>query len=65
LAEVNQAIAELLDKLNRRPFRKLRGSPLELYNTNDLPGLRALPLTPYVFAEWKEARVSIDYHVDL
>jgi transposase len=65
LAEVNQAIAELLDKLNRRPFRKLPGSRLELYNTIDLPALRPLPLTPYVFAEWKKARVNIDYHVDL
>jgi transposase len=65
LTEVNEAIAELLEKLNRRPFRKLPGSRVELYNTIDLPALRPLPLTPYLFAEWKKARVSIDYHVDL
>ena len=65
LTEVNDAIAGLLEKLNQRPFRKLPGSRLELYNTIDLPALRALPLTPYVLAEWKKARVNIDYHVDL
>jgi len=26
--------------------------------------MRALPATPYVFAEWKERTVAFDYHVD-
>ena len=30
LAQLNQAIGELLDKLNQRPFRKLHGSRVEL-----------------------------------
>src|ERR1700740_3338124 len=29
------------------------------------PALKALPETPYVFAEWRIRRVSIDYHVDV
>jgi transposase len=65
LAELNQAIGELTGKLNQRPFRKLPGSRAELYGSLDLPMLRPLPVQPYVFAEWKRARVNIDYHVDL
>lgn len=65
LAELNEAISELLTKLNRRPFRKLPGTREELYRSVDLPALRPLPVQPFVFAEWKRARVSIDYHVDL
>jgi transposase len=33
LAELNEAIAELLVKLNQRAFRKLPGSRAELYQT--------------------------------
>ena len=65
LGELNEAISELLTKLNRRPFRKLPGTREELYRSVDLPALRPLPVQPFVFAEWKRARVSIDYHVDL
>jgi transposase len=65
LAELNESIAELTDRVNRRPFRKLPGSRLELYQRIDRPALRPLPAQPYIYAEWKKARVSIDYHVDL
>jgi transposase len=65
LAELNQAIGELIGKLNQRPFRKLPGTREELYRSIDLPVLRPLPAQPYVFAEWKRARVNIDYHIDL
>ena len=33
LAQVNEAVGELIAKLNQRPFRKLPGSRLELYET--------------------------------
>jgi transposase len=65
LAELNESIGELTGKLNRRPFRKLPGTREELYRSIDLPVLRPLPAHPYVFAEWKRARVNIDYHVEL
>jgi transposase len=52
LPELNAAIRVLLDDLNRRPFKKLRGSRL-----------RPLPPEPYGFAEGKKARVHIDYPV--
>src|SRR6266480_4918533 len=65
LAELNEAIGELIGKLNRRPFHKLPGTREELYRSIDVPALQPLPAQPYVFAEWKRARVSIDYHIDL
>jgi transposase len=65
LAEVNAAIWELLERLNTRRFRKLPGSRRTLFEALDRPALRPLPVTPYVFAEWKRARVNIDYHVSL
>ncbi len=65
LPELNAGIWELLERLNTRPFRKLPGCRRTLFETLDKPALRALPATPYVFAEWKRARANIDYHVEL
>ena len=65
LAEVNAALAPLLATLNARPFKKLPGSRQELLDTLDRPALRPLPVQPYEYAEWKLARVNIDYHVEV
>ena len=65
LAELNAAIAKLLERLNHRPFRKLPGSRRELFEQLDRPALRPLPAERYVFAQWKKARVHIDYHVEV
>ena len=65
LPELNQAIRELLRQLNERPFQKLSGSRLSWFEGIDKPALLPLPASPYVFAEWKKAKVNIDYHVEL
>ena len=65
LAELNAAIAKLLERLNNRPFRKLPGSRRSLFEQLDRPALRPLPPERYVFAQWKKARVNIDYHVEV
>jgi transposase len=36
-----------------------------LFASLDGPALRPLPAERYSFAEWKQARVNIDYHVEL
>ena len=59
LAELNAAIAKLLERLNNRPFRKLPGSRRSLFEQLDRPALRPLPAERYVFAQWKKARVNI------
>jgi transposase len=65
LAELNGTIRELLERLNARPFQKLEGSRRSLFETLEKPALKPLPETPYVFAEWRYARVGIDYHIDV
>jgi transposase len=64
LGELNAAIRELVDHLNRKPFKKLPGSRLSLFEEIERGALRALPLTPYEFALWPTARVNIDYHLE-
>lgn len=65
LAELNQQIARLLEKLNERPFRKLPDNRRELYEKIDRPALGPLPASRHQPAFWKKARVNIDYHVEL
>ena len=65
LAELNRAIAELLARLNERPFHKLPGSRRSAFESTDRPALRPLPAEPYVFAQWKKVRVHLDSHVEL
>jgi transposase len=65
LAEVHAAIHPRLLALNARPFKKLPGSRLRLLETLDRPALQPLPAQPYEYAEWKRARVNIDYHVEV
>jgi transposase len=65
LAELNQAIRELLTELNDRPFKKLPGSRRSLFEQLDRPALRMLPASRYEFAEWRKARVAPNCHVEV
>jgi len=66
LAELNRAIAELIDELNRRPFKKLPGSRLERFEAIDKPALLPLPVQRFEFGEWTAAQtVPNDYHVSV
>ena len=63
LAELNAALRERLDALNERPFQKLPGTRRALFEATDRPALRPLPATRYEYAEWRTAKVNIDYHI--
>jgi transposase len=65
LAALNARIAELLTLLNARRMRRYGASRQELFERLDRPALRPLPAEPFVYAEWKLARVNVDYHVEL
>lgn len=65
LHELNRAIAEKLAELNDRPFQKLDATRRTLFEALDRPALKPLPAHPYEYAEWKKARVNIDYHIEL
>jgi transposase len=63
LAEANAAILEVLERLNAHVMRRLGVSRRHVFQTIEQPVLAALPPEDYQFAEWRLARVSIDYHV--
>jgi transposase len=65
LAELNASIAELVEKLNHRPFRKREGSRASLFAALDQPALQPLPVERYELAQWKTVRANIDYHVEV
>jgi len=65
LGELNKAIAELLKELNNRPFKKLPGTRASQFAEIDKPALSALPKNAYEFARFFEARVHVDYHVEV
>ena len=64
LASLNEAIRFLLEDLNQRPFKKLPGTRRSQFEQLDKPVLRPLPAQPYQYAEIKQARVHIDYHIE-
>ncbi|CAO0823209.1 hypothetical protein DFAR_3530013 [Desulfarculales bacterium] len=47
LAELNQVVRELLDRLNNQPLKKLPGSRRSIYKPLDKPALKPLPATAY------------------
>jgi transposase len=65
LPELDEAVAELLEKLNHRPFRKRKGSRASLFAELDQPALLPLPAQRYTLAHWKTVRANIDYHVEI
>jgi transposase len=65
IEQVNEAIAEKLVELNKRPFQKLDTTRRELFETLDKPALQPLPSSRYEFADWSKPKVNIDYHVEI
>jgi transposase len=62
LAALNEAIAELLEELNARPFQKLEGCRRSAFESIDRPAMHALPARRYEQSDWKKAKVNVDYH---
>ena len=65
LEEVNAAIRPLQDLLNNKVTRHLGASRKDLFLRLDKPVLKALPIEPYVYAEWKQCRAGLDYHINV
>jgi transposase len=65
LTELNRAIAGWVEDLNLRPFKKLPGCRRSAFEEQDRPALQPLPAVPYEFARWKQAKVHVDYHVEV
>lgn len=65
LAELNAAIADCVTALNDRQSRHLGASRRELFERLERGALKALPAAPFEFAEWKQCRAGLDYHVEV
>ena len=63
VGEANRAIGPLLEVLNHKEMQHLGKSRKQLFEELEREALLPLPEHPYEFARWKNARVSIDYHV--
>jgi len=63
LAELNDAIAVELEKLNNRPMQGIGKSRNQLFAEIDRPALKSLPPSRFQLREWKKAKVNIDHHI--
>ena len=51
------------ERVNTRPFQKLAGSRRSVFEATERAALRPLPATRYELADWRTAKVNIDYHI--
>jgi hypothetical protein len=65
LAECNEAIAAVMRRMNERPMRNLGLSRRELFEKIERDVLSPLPAEDWEFAEWRRARVNLDYHIEV
>ena len=64
IEEINEALWERLEDLNTRTMQHMERSRQEMFEELDKPMLRPLPERAFEVAEWKRAKVNIDYHVE-
>lgn len=65
LAQLNGVIQERLQKLNNRVMKSYGASRQDLFEKIDKPELMALPKHGFTFAQWKQAKVNLDYHIEV
>jgi transposase len=63
LTELNTAIWEKLDELNRKPFQKKEGSRLSVFQEDEAPALTPLPPRHFELSQWKLCVVGFNYHI--
>ena len=59
LAQLNASIKELLEELNRKPFKQMLSNRLDTFKRFEQPVLRPLPLHPYQYVEIKRPRSTL------
>lgn len=66
LAELNTAIHQRVAAINAEPFQKRDGSRDSVFESEERPLARALPMRRYDYADWKiGARVHQDHHIEV
>ena len=54
-----------MQRMNGRPMRRLGLSRRELFEKIERDALTPLPAEDWEFAEWRRARVNLDYHIEV
>ncbi len=65
LAEANAAIAEAVERMNGALMRRIGVSRRQLFEPVEKAALTELPAQDFAAAEWRLARVGVDYHVEV
>jgi transposase len=65
LSELNAAIQTQLSHLNERIMKSYGCSRRTLFEQVDQSALSPLPTKPFTFAHWKQAKVNLDYHLEV
>ncbi len=60
LGEVNQGLAQIVERINSKPHTRFKISRRERWQGQERGKLKALPLIPYEPVEWKTAKVHPD-----
>ena len=63
LGEANNKIQELVEAINKKPFAKMEGSRWQKFIDFEKDILLPLPINDYQFAEYRKAKVGMDYHI--
>lgn len=63
--ELNAAMKPLLEALNNRRMKTYNASRRQLFEDHEKAALQSLPEKPFVFAAWKQAKVNLDYHIEV
>jgi hypothetical protein len=63
LTELNQHIHFLLEQVNNKPFKQLKGTRQQWFESLDKPALQALPKQAFEFTDIKVVKVNVDYHI--
>ena len=64
LKELNAAVMKVLEEFNSKPFQKRFGSRKSVYETEEKPCMRELPMMPYEVCEWSYGhKVGVDSHI--
>ncbi len=63
LAELNQHIQFLLEEVNNKPFKQLKGTRQQWFDSIDKPAMLALPKQRFEYTDIKFVKVNIDYHI--
>ncbi|WP_233201629.1 IS21 family transposase, partial [Sporosarcina sp. P10] len=65
LDDLNQRIHEKLEEINEIDFQKRPGSRIKVFEEEEKSHLQPLPPTRYKLAEWKTAKVQLNYHIQV